>query len=180
MDKVIAIVDRVDEWTAAIDGFVDKWTGLPGRIKRASSGLFDGIKYSFKDALNWIIDRWNGLSFSLPAVNLFGATIGGMSLDTPNIDRFDHGGIAGGLVRVAERHRELIDMPGGGQILALPQGSRVHPNGATEAMLAGGGGAQTVRVVFDFTGADEEMKRVIRKWVRVNGGGSVQAAFGNN
>jgi hypothetical protein len=177
-DKVIGIVDRIDEWTSSIGGFIDAWTWLPRLIKRASAGMFDGVKDAFKAALNWVIDRWNGLSFRLPSIEMFGTTIGGRSLDTPNIDRFDHGGIAGGLVSVAERSREAISTPGGGMLLALPQGSTVHPNGATEAMLSGGGGSQAVRVVFDITGADEEMKRVIRKWVRIEGGGNVQTAFG--
>lgn len=183
-DKVIGIIDKIDGWTTSLDKFMKKWGELPGKIKAASlGGLWNPLKDGFKAALNWIIDKWNGLRFTIPPVKIAGVELfGGGSWDTNDIDRFDHGGIVGArLARVAERQRELIDMPGGGQIIALPQGSRVHPNGATEAMLAGGGGGgQTMRVVFDITGADEDMKRVIRKWVRIEGGGSVQAAFGKN
>jgi hypothetical protein len=38
--------------------------------------------------------------------------------------------------------------------------------------------AQVVRVVVDVTGGDSELKKVVRKWVRVDGGGNVQRAFG--
>lgn len=38
--------------------------------------------------------------------------------------------------------------------------------------------AEELRLVLDLTGADEEFKKMFRKWVRVDGGGSVQAAFG--
>jgi len=83
------------------------------------------------------------------------------------------GGIAGGLTMVGERGRELV---------RLPQGSTVIPNGTTEAMMSGasgggyGGGA--TRVLFDTTGAEDDFKRLLRKWVRLEGGGNVQAAFG--
>lgn len=46
--------------------------------------------------------------------------------------------------------------------------------------MSGGGGMSggAVRVVIDVTGGDEDMKRMIKKMVRVEGGGSVQTAFG--
>jgi hypothetical protein len=34
------------------------------------------------------------------------------------------------------------------------------------------------RIVFDVTGADEDMKRLIRRMVKSDGRGSVQTAFG--
>ena len=46
----------------------------------------------------------------------------------------------------------------------------------TGAASAGRGGTAVVRI--DVTGADSEMKRVVRKWVRVDGGGNVQVALG--
>lgn len=41
-------------------------------------------------------------------------------------------------------------------------------------------GAPTVRVVMDVTGADQDLKRLFRKIVRVDGRGSVQVAFGTS
>ncbi|MFM9634740.1 phage tail tape measure protein [Streptomyces galilaeus] len=39
-------------------------------------------------------------------------------------------------------------------------------------------GAGFTRVIVDVRGGDEDMKRMVRKWVRVDGGGSTQTAFG--
>ncbi|GAA2360800.1 hypothetical protein Cme02nite_38120 [Catellatospora methionotrophica] len=180
--KLGGIIDKVDEWTTSIDKFIKKWSQLPGQLKaQALGGLWNPIKDGFKAALNWVIDKWNGLELSLPSMNWFGQQIGGGSLGTVNIPRLDHGGIAGGLVSVAERSRELISMPGGGQLLALPQGSMVHPNGATERMLGGGGGSPTV--VLEASGMRGTFEAAFLQWflrqVKVRGGGSVQLAFGD-
>lgn len=177
--KLAGIIDKVDGWVESVDKFVKKWQSVPSRIGGAIHNIWAPLKDSFKTAMNWIIDRWNGLELRLPSVNWFGQTIGGGSIGTPNIDRFDHGGIVGGrLAMVAERKREAISMPGGGTLLALPQGSMVHPNGATERMLGGGAGG-VVRVVIDLIGADAELRRRIQKITKVTGGGNVQVAFGD-
>lgn len=102
--------------------------GLPGRISRAASGLFDGIRNAFRNAINWIIDRWNGLSFSLPSINTPFGKIGGTTLSTPNIGRLASGGWAQpyATYTVNERGQELLTM-----------GSRrgyVHSAGDTAAM----------------------------------------------
>lgn len=88
---------------AAADWIGRKWdemigwiTGLPARIRSAASGMWDGIKDAFRNALNWIIDRWNGLGFTLPSITVFGQTIGGGRISTPDLPRFHSGGIVPG------------------------------------------------------------------------------------
>lgn len=185
-DKVIGIIDKIDGWTTSLDKFIKRWKDLPGQIKAAAlGGLWNPLKDGFKAAMNWVIDKWNGLELSLPSVNWFGQQIGGGSIGTPNIQRFDHGGIAGGLVSVAERSREAISTPGGGMLLALPQGSMVHPSGATERMLGGGGGGQIVLAFEERAGNDLEalLIKLIKRYIKVNGGkgqDSVQRALGWN
>jgi hypothetical protein len=67
--------------------------------------------------------------------------------------------------RINERGMETVTFPASGQ---------VHP-----ANLKPVSGAMTeARVVIDVRGGDDELKRLIRKWVRIDGGGSVQTAFG--
>jgi hypothetical protein len=164
IDMVSGWVDRVSEWATAVGKTKDK-------IKKNASGLFDGLKDAFKSALNWIIDRWNGLRFTLPSVNLFGNEIGGGSIGTSHINRFAQGGIGGGLAWVGERGRELVN---------LPQGSQVIPHGSSEAMAAGGGGggAREVRLIIELRNATTEVANLIRKIVNVEGGGDVSVAFG--
>src|SRR5690554_3037172 len=97
----------VDRFTAIVD-FVK---GLPDRIRRAASGMWDGIKNAFRSALNWIIDKWNGLSFTLPEMDLGPlGKVGGWTLSPPSIPRLAQGGIVpatpgGRIVRVAEAGR---------------------------------------------------------------------------
>lgn len=49
-------------------------------------------------------------------------------------------------------------------------------SGRGGASSRGGGGG--THIVLDIRGGDDELKRLIRKWVRIEGAGSVQAAFG--
>lgn len=81
----------IGKWDALV-GFI---TGIPGRIRAAASGMWDGIKDAFRSALNWIIDHWNGLKFSLPSfdTHIPGiGTVGGFTIQVPQIPRFDQGG----------------------------------------------------------------------------------------
>lgn len=66
---------------------------LPGKISRAASGMWDGIKNAFRSAINFIIDGWNNLSLTLPGVDTPFGTIGGFTLSTPNIPRLHTGGV---------------------------------------------------------------------------------------
>ena len=61
--------------------FVQK---LPGRIASAASGMWDGIKDSFRHAINWIIDKWNDLSFTVGGGTVFGKDLPSFTLSTPD------------------------------------------------------------------------------------------------
>lgn len=143
------------------DQIVSYFKKLPDRMDRAVSGLWDGLKGSFKSAMNWIIDKWNGLSFSLPSFEFLGQQVGGGSIGTPNIPRFAQGGVGGGLAMVGERGRELV---------RLPYGSTVIPNNTTEQMMggasSGSSGEQVVRLIIEGTG----ILKGLQEEVRVQGG----------
>ena len=102
---------------------------LPGNISSAASGMFDGIKNAFRSAINWIVDAWNGLEFTLPSIDTHIpgiGTVGGFSLGTPNLPRLAKGGITSGPTLAV-----IGDNPGGREaVIPLP------PGGA----LGGGGG----------------------------------------
>lgn len=82
--------------TNKFDSIVDFITGLPGRIASAASGMFDGIKDAFRSAINWIIGKWNGLSFTIGGGSFMGADIPSASFGTPDIQRLHSGGIVSG------------------------------------------------------------------------------------
>lgn len=54
--------DKVTDWFTKIVLFV---TGLPGKIRSAAKGLFDGIVAAAKGGINTVIDMWNKLDFEL-------------------------------------------------------------------------------------------------------------------
>lgn len=80
--------------TGTWDSIVTEVTGLGGRISTAAVGIFDGIKEAFKSAINFVIDGWNGLSFSVPSIpNPFGDDFGGQTISvSPQIPRLAAGG----------------------------------------------------------------------------------------
>jgi hypothetical protein len=161
--------DWVSKKTAS---FLNWLSSSANRVGNGLRGMWHGIKEGFRDALNWVIQRWNNLSFTFPSVSFMGATLGGGHIGTPNIPYLASGGIAGGIAMVGERGRELV---------RLPQGSQVIPNGQTESMMAkGGGGGGHVTIGVDTTSGNKLMDAIaegIKAYVKRNGG-NVQQALG--
>lgn len=146
---VTGIPDRIADtassmWDGIKDGFlaVKAWlslriddvvgfvTGLPSRITTAASGMWDGIKNAFKGAINWIIDKWNGLEFKIPGFSVFGVDVGGFTLGLPDIPRLHTGGefrspVPGGEGLALLRDREHVLTPeqmasaGGGVVVQV-------------------------------------------------------------
>jgi phage-related minor tail protein len=86
----LAVLFIVRHW----DQIIGVVKGLPGRISAAASGMWDGIKDAFRAAINWIVDKWNGLSFSIPGVDTHipgVGRVGGFTINTPNIPRLAKG-----------------------------------------------------------------------------------------
>ena len=92
---VVDAVTTAKDWVVGIwNSVVDFVTGLPSRIGSAASGMWDGIKDAFKSAINWIIDKWNGISFGIPKLDLGPlGSIGGGNFRVPQIPRLAEGGI---------------------------------------------------------------------------------------
>jgi hypothetical protein len=111
------------------DSIVNIVKSIPGRIGKAAAGMWDGIKDAFRSALNWIIDRWNSLHFSIPGFDAFGIHVGGFSLGVPSLPHFAHGGIGSGLAWVGDRGRELVDLGAGGRVYNNEQANNMMTNG---------------------------------------------------
>lgn len=134
---VYAIVKNWDKITAgagaAKDAVVGKFNdlvgfvkGLPGRISSATSGMFSGIGSAFRSAINYVIGKWNDLSFSIPGVDTHipgVGTVGGFSLNTPNIPMLAAGGraIKPGLAIAGEAGPELVNLNRGASVVPLDQ-----------------------------------------------------------
>ena len=73
-----------------VGGVVEFIKGIPGSIAGALSGMWDGLKNGFRSAINWIIDKWNGLHFTTP--NIPGTDFGSQDIGTPQLPRLHAGG----------------------------------------------------------------------------------------
>jgi hypothetical protein len=158
----LAVVYVVKHW----DSVVAYFSRMPGRIGRATKGMFDGIKSAFRSAINWVIGGWNGLSFSIPGVNTHipgVGSVGGFTLGTPNLPYLAKGGhiLGGGLAMVGERGPEQVYLPTGATVAPLTRG--------------GMGGHLVVEVRLP---GESDLLRANRKLVRVYGRGDVSVAFG--
>jgi phage-related protein len=153
VDAVKSVWDAVTTWFGKVVGFI---TGLPKRLSKAASGMWNGIKDSFRAAINWMIGKWNDFHLTIGGGSVMGINIPSVTLDTPNLPMLAAGGrlTRGGAAIVGDGGEpEIVTLPTGAQVTPL---SRAQPGGVC-------------RHVFDVTGADEDMKRLIRRLLRNSG-----------
>jgi hypothetical protein len=158
-DAAVSAKDTIVSGFNAVVSFVK---GLPGRISSAASGMWDGIKNAFKSALNWLIGKWNDLSFSVPSIDMGPlGEVGGFTVSTPNIPMLADGAIVTGptLAMIGEGAHDEAVVP-------LPKGARQFA-----AAGGGGGGVITLRLTGD-------LLRVLREDVAARGG-NVQTVIGD-
>lgn len=96
-----------DKWNALSGMF----SGMPAKIRSATKGMWDGIKDAFKAAINWIIQAWNKLSFTVPSISYKGHKIfGGQRIGVPKIHELRRDGG----VLAAREPNGLLTGPGTG------------------------------------------------------------------
>ena len=150
-------------WTklVQIGGYiVEFFTGLPARVRRGVSGMFDGLKDAFKTAINWVIDKWNGLGFTLPDMGIDipwdgrgPYKFGGQTFRVkPQIPGLSAGGTvtASGAVLVGERGPEMLQLPRAAQVTPLSRqgGTRSGPGTSIVINMASGSdGADVVEAL---------------------------------
>lgn len=130
-----AVSDAVD---AGMQWIASAWDGAMNGISETASSIWESIKDTFRNGVNWVIDQVNGLI----------ASVNGLSIDIPsltggapthvgfNIEPISHfaGGIenfGGGFAVINEDRR--------GELVHLPNGSTVvpHDESIRQAMDAG-------------------------------------------
>ncbi len=122
-----AVGGAADWVKGRLDAMVGFITGMPGRIRRAASGMWDGIKEAFRASINWVIDRWNGLQFSIPGFTLPfppHTHFGGLTIGVPDIPHLAAGGVVTRptLALIGEAGPEAVvplDRAGAGQPLEV-------------------------------------------------------------
>jgi phage-related minor tail protein len=135
--------------------FVGFLIAIPAKVRAKLGGMWDTLKTGFKVAINYVIGKWNSLSFSVPSFTILGKTFGGQTLGTPDIPMLADGGIV-----KASRGGTIVRVGEGGQDEA------VVPLGRGSAGLSRGEQAAPVLVI---EGAETEFRRWLMKSIRVKG-----------
>jgi phage-related protein len=137
-DGAVANINLVKD---GFDSFVSFAKSIPGKISSAFSGMFSPIASGFRSAINDVIAGWNNLSFSIPSVNIPGlGTVGGGTINTPNIPYLASGALATGptLAMVGEgRFNEAI-LPLGDPRVDSLLASALGRAGAQNNIVSGG------------------------------------------
>jgi TP901 family phage tail tape measure protein len=150
--------------------FKDIFAKIGGWI---SSGFKIGVD-AVKGYINWMIDAVNKVAGWLNGfIDKINKTTGSTFDHFATIPHLASGGVLthGGLVEVGEH---------GAEVVSLPAGSSVYPHGSVPAGAQGGGVTRVkheVRLVVDVKNATPEMKKWLRKMVRVDGGQDIEVAF---
>lgn len=134
---------------------VNFFKSVPGKIKGALSGMFNGLWTGFKSVANKLIRGWNNLSFKLGGGSVMGINIPSITLNTPDIPYLKKGGI-------------VPATPGGMLIGAGEGGERevVAPLSKLPQLM---GRSERPIVVQIVPGGEREFRRWINKTVRVSG-----------
>jgi hypothetical protein len=85
----LAVLEIVRHWNDLVGFF----TGLPGKIASIAAGMWHGISDAFKDTINFLIDIWNKLHFTLPKINIGPFHVGGETIGVPHIPHLAQGGL---------------------------------------------------------------------------------------
>lgn len=168
-NSVISVIRRVVSW------FDYGLPGAFGRLAKKGKNIFDGVKEGFRTGMNWIISKWNSLSFTLPSFSVFGQSIGGGTLGVSPIDYFASGGITRGGTSVMNEN--------GPEAVRLPTGSMIYSAGDSARMMgAGRGQAIDLNVKVDRTterGLIDVLFSMLRFEIDQRYGGDVQLALGS-
>lgn len=82
-----------DLFVSSFWAIIDFFKTVPGHLDAAASGMFNGIKNAFKEAINFIIRGWNALEFRVPGFSIGPIGYDGFTLGVPDIPLLADGGI---------------------------------------------------------------------------------------
>lgn len=159
--------------TDAFESLIRFFDRLPGRISAATRGMWDGLRDSFRSAVNWIIGRWNRLSFTIGGGSIMGVPIPSVTLHTPDIPYLARGGhiLGAGAAIVGERGPELLELPAGATVRPL--------SGGSAPTAVGGPIHGELRLTGELRARGSDLVVVLRETV-AELGGDVQRVIGSN
>lgn len=150
----VRIVNAVIGAFGRLVGYV---RGIPGRIRGALSSMWNGLRSGFASAINWVINRWNSISFTIPSFSVFGHSFGGGTIGVPAIPNLADGALikarpGGTIARIGEA----------GQDEAVVPLNRVPELGRSDRPI-----------VIEVVGNETQFRTALRKSLRVRGGEAI-------
>ncbi|MGW2062809.1 phage tail tape measure protein [Streptomyces sp. NPDC001937] len=172
--------------TKAAD-FIGWVRGLPGRIMRGigslSSLLSDKGKDLIRGLLNgvesmgsWLRGKLMGFAKSM----IPGPIADALGIHSPSRVMADQVGqwIPAGIAQGIDDNAGVVDRSMSNLVNVPTPQATASRFAAASGSAGAAGSAAGGRIILDVTGADNDLKRLIRRMVRVDGRGSVQTAFG--
>lgn len=142
------------------DSLINFFLRMPGRIGRATRGVFNGLWSGFKANVNKIISGWNNLSFTIGGGSFMGLSVPSASFGTPNIPYLASGGTVT-RTGLAVIHRDEEVRPA--------KVTRNYSRGG-----GGGGGGNTLILRGDGSRLSRLLLELIREAIRDKGGDPVK------
>lgn len=127
---------------------------IPRRIRGALSRMWDGMKAGFRSAINWVISKWNSLSFRIPSFTILGKSFGGGTVGTPKIPHLAEGG--------------LVPATPGGRLVVMGEGGEDEV-AAPVSKLPDLSGDDRPIILEIAPGGEAEFRKWINKTIRVKG-----------
>lgn len=121
-DEIIAAAKGAVQWVKDRFGdLLDFFKGLPGKVAKAVSGLWDSLSSTFKSTINNLIRMWNDFSLTIGGGSVLGVDIPSVTLNTPDIPYLATGGTAltAGAAVVGERGPEIRHLERGATVETL-------------------------------------------------------------
>lgn len=167
-------------------GMVDWVRGLPGRITAALGSLGNLLYSKGQDIVRGL---WNGIKgmggwlrstlIGWAKAMIPGPIAHALGINSPSRVMRDQIGrhIPSGIVAGIEQGQGAVDAAMA-NLVSVPRGA----GGLALGGVLGGGGVGPsaggpARIVLDITGGDADMRRMVRRWVRIDGRGSVDIAL---
>lgn len=125
------------------------FTGLRSVVDAAAWAAFEPLKTGFTSTINWIIDKWNGLEFKVPTVEVLGVKFGGFTIGVPDVGR-----IGGEAAFLGSDPEMLFSGSRGGFMSGSSSSSSVAIANVNVSMPAGSSGADVVQALRAFQRAN--------------------------
>lgn len=153
-----------EAWTNIKTATVNAFSGVADKIKDTFGAIVGFIKTPINaviDMINGMIDNINGMSFQVPdwVPKIGGETVG---VNIPKIPNFELGTsyFKGGLARINERGGEIVNLPGGSQVIPADKSEALINNASKRDIKI------EIIVQGDLIGEEEQINRIMNKVVR--------------